>query len=57
MNLSTEYTDRVFVHQAGLSLNIRLIEITTGLSAQSSDFVKSFTGAGFGAYVYVTVGF
>lgn len=57
MNLSTEYTDRVFVHQAGLSLNVRLIEITTGVSAQSSDFVKSFTGAGFGAYVYVTVGF
>lgn len=57
MNLSTEYTDRVFIHQLGLSLNIRLIEVTAGVSAQSSDFVMSFTGAGFGAFAYVTVGF
>ncbi|MCR5189027.1 MAG: hypothetical protein K6C97_08825 [Treponema sp.] len=55
--LTTEYTDQVFIHQFGMDINLRFIELDAGISAQSPDFLKSFTGAGFGGYVYVTLGF
>ena len=55
--LSTEYTNQVFIHQFGLDVNIRFVEIDTGISVQSADFARSFTGSGFGAYVYLTMGF
>ncbi len=55
--LSTEYTDQVFIHQFGASANIRFAKIDTGVSVQSADFMRSFTGSGFGAYVYMTMGF
>lgn len=55
--VSTEYTDKIFKHQLDLSVNLRLIEIETGISLQASNFTKSFTGTGYGAFVNVSVGF
>lgn len=57
LGVSTEYTDQVFIHQVGTTVNIRLIQIDLGLSSQSSDFKKSWSVPGVGAYAYVTVGF
>lgn len=57
LGLSTEYTDQVFIHQLGLALNLRFLEIDAGVSAQSANFFKSFTGSGFGAYAFATFGF
>jgi len=55
--LSTEYTDQMFMHQFGFDVNVRFLEVSTGISVQSSDFLKSFIGSGFGGYVYMTFGF
>lgn len=57
LGVSSAYRDQVFIHQLGTTLNIRFIQLDVGGSLQSSNFKKSFTGAGAGAYVYVTVGF
>lgn len=55
--LSTEYTDQIFKHQLGLTFNLRIIQIDTGVSLQSASFEKSFSTAGFGAYFVYSVGF
>ena len=57
ISLSTEYTDQIFIHQLGTVVNIRLIEIDTGVSIQSSDFAKSWLVSGVGAYVVFCIGF
>lgn len=57
VGVSTEYRDQVFIHQLGTTLNVRLIQIDLGVSAQSSDFMKSMQVAGVGGYFYVSVGF
>ena len=54
---STQYTDRVFVHQVGTTLSIRFVQVDLGVNTQSSSFKKSMEVAGLGAYAYVTVGF
>lgn len=54
--LSSEYTDKVYIHQFGFDFNVRFIELDVGISAQSNDFVKSFTGTGLGAYAFITLG-
>lgn len=56
LQFSTEYTERVFKHELGLTLNIRLVEVDVGASLQSSDFMSSFKIDGLGAYVTVCVG-
>ena len=57
VGLSTEYTNQMFKHQIGTSVNVRLIQLDFGISSQSSSFKKSFEVSGVGAYAYVTVGF
>ena len=57
LSLSTEYTDRVFIHQLGTVFSLRFIEVDTGLSIQSSDFAKSFQVSGLGGYVVFCMGF
>ena len=57
VGVSTEYTDQVFIHQLGTTLNVRLLQIDVGVSAQSSNFMKSMQVSGVGGYVYVSLGF
>ncbi|MCR4578983.1 MAG: hypothetical protein K5681_01405 [Treponema sp.] len=57
VGLSTEYTNQLFKHQLGTTVNVRVAQLDFGISSQSSSFKKSFEVAGFGAYVYMTVGF
>ena len=57
VGVSTEYRDQLFIHQVGTTLNIRLIQIDLGLSSQSTNFKKSLSVAGVGAYAYLTLGF
>ncbi len=57
VGLSTEYTNQMFKHQIGTSVNVRLIQLDFGISSQSSSFKKSFEVSGVGAYAYVTIGF
>ena len=56
-NLSHSCNDQIFKNEFSVELNIRLLEIDAGVSAQSSSFAKSFTGAGVGAFVTLSMGF
>ncbi len=55
--ISTEYTDQVFIHQVMLDFNVRVLELKTGVSLQSSSLEKSLATTGFGAFVYLSLGF
>ena len=55
--LSHSYMDEIFKNEFALAFNIRLVEVDAGVSFQSPSFTKSFTGAGLGAFVTVSVGF
>ena len=57
LGVSTQYTDQVFIHQLGTTFSLRFVQLDLGVSTQSSNFKKSFEGAGVGAYAYMTVGF
>ena len=57
VGVSTEYTDQIFVHQFGTTVNLRVFQLDFGISTQSSSFIKSLSVAGVGAYTYVTFGF
>ena len=57
VGVSTEYTDQVFIHQLGTTVNVRVFQLDLGFSTQSTSFTKSLAVAGLGAYVYVTMGF
>ena len=57
LELSHEYMDQVYRNALALALNIRLAEVDAGVSLQSPNFAKSFTGAGLGAFVTVCLGF
>ena len=57
VGVSTQYKDQLFIHQIGTTVNVRVFQLDTGISTQSSSFTKSFAVAGVGAYAYVTVGF
>ena len=56
-SISTEYTSQIFKHQIALGINVRLIELDCGVSLQSTNFMKSFSNNGFGAYAIVSIGF
>lgn len=56
-SISTEYTNQIFKHQIALGINVRLIELDCGVSLQSTNFMKSFSNNGFGAYAIVSIGF
>ena len=55
--LSTEYTNQLFIHQLGTTINVRVLQLDLGISTQSSSFTKSMAVAGIGAYAYVSMGF
>ena len=57
LELSHEHMDEVYKNALALSLNIRLVEVDAGVSLQSPNFTKSFTGAGLGAFATVAIGF
>ena len=57
LGVSTQYTDQVFIHQLGTTFSLRFVQLDLGVSTQSSNFKKSFEGAGVGAYAYMTIGF
>lgn len=54
--VSTARTDEVFCHKLGLGLNLHILELKAGISAESTSFASSFKGAGLGAYVTASVG-
>ena len=54
---SMSYMDRIFKNQIELAINARIIELDIGASLQSANFLKSWQGAGFGAYVNFAMGF
>ena len=41
LGVSSQYRDRVFIHQVGTTLSVRVIQIDVGVSSQSSSFKKS----------------
>lgn len=55
--ISTEYTDRVFKNQLGMTLNLRIFQIDAGISLQAANLEKSFSGSGYGGYVVLSAGF
>jgi hypothetical protein len=55
--VSTERTDKIFSHKLIVDVNIRLLEVKVGVSAESSSFTGSFRGGGAGAFVQLSVGF
>lgn len=57
VNASTEYTDQLFIHKAGVDVNIRLIEVQAGASIVGPTMESSFKVGGLGAYVLVCIGF
>jgi len=57
LELSHEHMDEVYKNALALSLNIRLVEVDAGVSFQSPNFTKSFSGAGLGAFATVAIGF
>jgi hypothetical protein len=54
--IGVNYNDRKWKNSIDFILNFRAIEIDFGISFQSSDFVKSFQGAGFGASAGLKLG-
>lgn len=57
VRVSTEYTDQLFKHELGTTLNVRVVQFDIGVSSQSSSFKKSMAVAGLGGYAYLTMGF
>jgi hypothetical protein len=47
--LNIGYYDRLWKNSLDLAVNLRLFEIDIGASMQSADFLKSWSGGGFGA--------
>ena len=46
--IGIHYTDRLWKNSLDLALNLRVFELDIGLSLQSQDFIKSWSGAGLG---------
>lgn len=57
VSLATQYLQKIFMHEIGLSLNARVLEVQAAISASSPNFKKSFHGTGFSARFGVLVGF
>lgn len=56
-NLSTEYTNELFIHQFVLQFNLRLVEVDAGVGVSGTDFVNSFKVTGANAFIGASVGF
>lgn len=55
--LSTERTDRIFIHKFMLAINLKFMEFDVGIASEASSLVKSFNAAGLGAFGNVKIGF
>ena len=56
LNLSTEYTKKIFAHSVGIMLNFRAIEFDIAAAVCSPTFVQSFKGEGLCASAAVKLG-
>lgn len=56
-NLRTAYENQTFTHNAGLSLNARILELDFSVGTSNSDFRKSFSLGGAQATLGVKMGF
>lgn len=57
LDVSHAREDEIFKNKATLGLNLRLVEADIGVSLQSVDFAKSFSGAGLGVDLAICIGF
>jgi len=55
--VSTEYMNQIFKHEAAMMFNVRLLEIDAGVSLSGTDFANSWRGKGFGGFLTVSMGF
>jgi len=55
--LSSQYYEKLFIHQIDFKANVRIFELDFGISSQSSDFLKSCSGGGIGSFITVRMGF
>ncbi len=56
LNLSTEYTKKIFAHSVGIMLNFRAIEFDVAAAVCSPTFIQSFKGEGLCASAAVKLG-
>ena len=56
-NLSTSYQNQLFMHNIGLILNFRVLEVDINAVFQGSNFEQSLKGSGFGCIIAAKVGF
>ena len=54
---SSEYYEKLFIHQFTFSANARILEIMLGINTQASDFKKSCSGTGIGGLFAVKIGY
>lgn len=57
LQVSTDYFDQVFSHTLAASMSLRFVQVDAGVKFSSTDFIKSFSGSGIGAFATVYVGF
>lgn len=57
LNITTQYTDKIFAHSLGLYLNARVLELTASIGTSSGDFLKSFAIGGLSANIGISIGF
>jgi hypothetical protein len=57
LSAGTHFEDLVWKERAGLTLNLRIFEISAGITTQSQQFLRSFQGAGFAVDLGVRMGF
>jgi hypothetical protein len=57
LSLGTGYRERIWHHDLGIMLNLRVLELVLGASLRSQDFVESFRLRGIGAHVGARLGF
>jgi len=57
LKLSASYIDQIFMNQAVIGLNVRIVEVNLGISSQSTSLASVFKGCGMGAFVNLAIGF
>ena len=55
--VKTSYESEIFSNELGIVINLRVLEIDEGVSVSGTEFLGSFNGSGFGAYLNVCMGF
>jgi hypothetical protein len=57
VNLGTGFTELIWKHWLGITLNLRLVELNLGLSLRSQEFTESFKLNGLGVSLGLHIGF